>query len=251
MNYQEAKERLETPRKKDSKIIANNTILHTTEDGGIAVQLHATDVITFYPDGSVIYNTGGWNTVTTRERMNTFGSREVWVCQQKGIPHALLTGEEKGIPFRETFSLSTDHKSIISDMNGSAIKKHKNLLKKINQYTNRFVEKILKKEVPPPSSGDCLYCQFREVKMNVSLGESTKNKEHILSHLDEAYYVPSLFVRAIEKYPLSMISNTILSMLWNPEDDQYSQNFIDKMSDVFTQQARSSLKKYLKEQLGV
>jgi hypothetical protein len=38
----------------------------------IAVTLHRTDVVQLYPDGSVRLSTGGWNTVTTRTRINEY-----------------------------------------------------------------------------------------------------------------------------------------------------------------------------------
>lgn len=38
---------------------------------GIAVQLHNTDVVTFFKDGRIAVNTGGWFTKTTKERINS------------------------------------------------------------------------------------------------------------------------------------------------------------------------------------
>jgi hypothetical protein len=34
--------------------------------------VHTHDVLTFYPDGSVSINAGGWETVTTKERINSY-----------------------------------------------------------------------------------------------------------------------------------------------------------------------------------
>jgi len=48
-----------------------NTYLERRSDGGIALRLYDTDIITYYPDHFVL-NTGGWNTMTTRSRMNEF-----------------------------------------------------------------------------------------------------------------------------------------------------------------------------------
>lgn len=38
-------------------------------DPTIAVKFHRTDVVVLYPDGKIEYNTGGWTTRTTRERI--------------------------------------------------------------------------------------------------------------------------------------------------------------------------------------
>ena len=56
--------------------IANNTYLEHGTDGALtfyAVRLHRTCIVTFYSNGEVLLNTGGWNTVTTRQRMRDCG----------------------------------------------------------------------------------------------------------------------------------------------------------------------------------
>lgn len=54
-----------------SRNAGNNTeVVERGED--IAVRLHSTDVLTFHPDGSVTLNTGGYYTVTTKDRINRF-----------------------------------------------------------------------------------------------------------------------------------------------------------------------------------
>ncbi len=39
-------------------------------DGVLRVTYHATPVVTVYPNGRIVLDTGGWFTVTTRNRMN-------------------------------------------------------------------------------------------------------------------------------------------------------------------------------------
>lgn len=56
-----------------SRKVANNTYLErAVSGGGIAVRLHETDILTFWPNGNVRFYTGGWGTVTTKERMHRF-----------------------------------------------------------------------------------------------------------------------------------------------------------------------------------
>lgn len=65
--YERIAERLgNRPKRK----LANNTYLLRNEDGSIALRLHDTDIITYYPDGRTVVTTGGWPTMTTRERMS-------------------------------------------------------------------------------------------------------------------------------------------------------------------------------------
>jgi hypothetical protein len=67
--------------------LANNTYLRWG-DRHFAVRLHDTDVVTFHDDGTIELDTGGWDTVTTKQRMNAclrqyrvFQHAHVWyVC---------------------------------------------------------------------------------------------------------------------------------------------------------------------------
>ena len=64
---------------REERTIAHNTRLRDAtrnEDGchfgAIAVRLHATDVVTYTQPGWLILNSGGYRTVTTKERINAF-----------------------------------------------------------------------------------------------------------------------------------------------------------------------------------
>lgn len=51
--------------------VANNTYA-THEADGIHYRLHSTDVVILHPDGSATLNSGGWRTVTTKDRLNRY-----------------------------------------------------------------------------------------------------------------------------------------------------------------------------------
>ncbi len=72
--YTEAREAL---KGRASRTIANNTFL--ARDGeDIALYLHRTPVVTFKADGSIVLNTGGWHTVTTKDRLNRVARAHGW-----------------------------------------------------------------------------------------------------------------------------------------------------------------------------
>lgn len=50
--------------------LANNTYLEEAEDGAFAIRLHSTRIVTFYESGRIKLDTGGWRTVTTKDRIN-------------------------------------------------------------------------------------------------------------------------------------------------------------------------------------
>ena len=82
MNYETFAAKL-TGRNSQSRKLANNTTLLRVDPSTIAVKLHSTNVITFHADGRIVFDSGGWKTSTTKERMNSYGPARV--SQDKGM----------------------------------------------------------------------------------------------------------------------------------------------------------------------
>jgi hypothetical protein len=80
-------------RDKTSRKLCNNTWAEK-RDGDIAVRLHRTDVLTFTRRGTVTFNTGGWNTVTTKDRINTYAPNDFRVYSDRGDLY--LYGRDRG-----------------------------------------------------------------------------------------------------------------------------------------------------------
>ncbi len=57
---------------RERRTVANNTVLYRVSDDTIAVRLHYTNVVNLHADGTVTLDTGGWSTVTTKDRLNTY-----------------------------------------------------------------------------------------------------------------------------------------------------------------------------------
>lgn len=185
--YKELTEYLAAGRRPDRRRLANNTYCERREGGRLAIRLHQTDVLCFDQDGTITLNSGGWKTNTTKARLNEFSPAEVW--QDKGLWTVRLGDNSSpfidGLQFRDGKFLNAPQ------ANGE----EKNLRKRIRQYAEKCVESL---PLPMPGAGDCWYCQMREVKTGKPLGEATGNPDHLHSHLEEGYVVPSLVWRAIE-----------------------------------------------------
>ena len=61
--------------------LAPNTVL-TSKDGCFAVRFYRTDILTFHPDGRVVFRTGGFRTATTKERLNRYSPVGVWASRK-------------------------------------------------------------------------------------------------------------------------------------------------------------------------
>lgn len=56
---------------------------HLGRDKALAIVLHRTRILTFFPDGTIALDSGGWQTPTTRDRMNRCG---ISIGMGDGIP---------------------------------------------------------------------------------------------------------------------------------------------------------------------
>jgi hypothetical protein len=83
--------------------LANNTYAERRGEA-IAIRLHATDILTFNPDGSIVANTGGWKTLTTKDRFNQFLPVRIW--QKAG--RWFLGDNGKTVEFADGLTIQAD-----------------------------------------------------------------------------------------------------------------------------------------------
>lgn len=98
---------------RDEKTIANNTRLverPLTGDRAIAVRLHGTDVLTYVRSGFVVLHSGGYRTVTTKDRINAFLPKGYRVHQRDftWFVHVSFGGFGETIPFEDGMTLPDD-----------------------------------------------------------------------------------------------------------------------------------------------
>lgn len=232
MNYAQANEQLQG-RCCNSRKIDNHTYLER-RDNGIAIRLHNTDIITFKPNGDTVLNTGGWRTVTTKQRMCDNGFD---VSQVNGIWYMGDHIFKDGITIKSNSTITNaDPKTVVKEI-------HK-LDKSLKQYVNDYIEALFDGKVPASSSGDCWDCCMKS-KDGKTMGEISQS-DHIKSHIREKYYVPSLLVNAIKAFPISLVAKDALGSIW-----KYHNNPMDNWHDIAKSQLHTSLKRYMRRQLGI
>lgn len=177
-------------RNQDRRKLANNTYAERRDNGAIAIRLHATDVVTFHPDGTIVANSGGWKTHTTKERLNDYLPARIW--QKAGRWFVGSNGST--IEFADGLTFHPDGK-VTGGKPQSDADAEKALQKRIAKYCTDLHAAL---PLPMPSAGDCWYCQMREVETGKPLGECVKDCGHLEAHMDENYFVPSLVWRALE-----------------------------------------------------
>ena len=178
-----------------SKIIDNNTIEYTRPDGVKMIRFHGTDIMTFPKKGGVILNSGGWKTVTTKERMNSYNG-ECTIIQDKGMWYVSTSsnsyqGKDSRIPYFDGIKIK--NRTVINPKK-SAHRKEQVLLRQIKAYCTA-VKKL--DVLPMPNGGDCWYCSM-QTEDGKSWGDAAQSHDHLLEHLKEKYIMGSLIFNALK-----------------------------------------------------
>ncbi len=81
MNYTEAVKMVRGKRNADRRKVGNNTYAEILPDGSVGIMLHSTYVVKIHEDGTYTLNSGGWNTSTTKDRINQYSPVRVYQRQ--------------------------------------------------------------------------------------------------------------------------------------------------------------------------
>lgn len=90
---------------RERRKLAHNTWVEHICPDAVAIRYHQTRIITYLADGSIILNNGGWDTVTTRDRLNLFTPSGIHIWRLRGEPH--VTCDQGHIPFLNGMNVGT------------------------------------------------------------------------------------------------------------------------------------------------
>jgi hypothetical protein len=106
MNYETALNLIKTGRKgSNEKKLARNTYLIENHTGVFGVRLHNTIIANLFANGEVVLNSGGYQTKTTKDRINKYSG--FYVQQKKGV-WSVWQGQRFIGLFRDGMRLSHD-----------------------------------------------------------------------------------------------------------------------------------------------
>ena len=221
------------------------TVLEPRSDGAIAVRLVNTDVITYMPNGDIVLDSGGWQTVTTKARYNEYLPSPWAVYQEKRIWYVCHGGWDNGKTwaFSDGMTLHPDG-SVTGAASLDAIAEQKDLEKQIKSYARDFVTALFAGKVGKPSAGDCFYCVM-STSDGETLGDAMGDTEHLRSHMAENYFVPSLLYNAVEEGAVSHMAKWTIQALW---DGQHEPSRID---DLMSEQIRKAVERYMRRRFGI
>ncbi len=171
------------------KTVNNNTRVVSVEPQVLGLKLHDTIIVYYYRNGGIKLDSGGFRTLTTKERINSY--TPFYVYQENHIWYVKLV--DKTVIFQD--GIYIDPCGIVVGDGGEdedTEQKIKERKKLIREYVNGFVETL---PSPLPDKGDCWYCALINEE-GKPLGDVTNNVDHLWSHIEEEYYVPALLWNA-------------------------------------------------------
>jgi hypothetical protein len=230
-NYASLSERL-TGRNAVSRKLANNTKLVRIDPETIAVRLHETNVVKYHSDGRIVFDSGGYRTVTTKARMGEYSPAQV--SQSKGVWSICMDGKPA------TYADGIVWNGKAWDGEGEDPKELAKLVKRIKTFVDAYMLAFEAGDIAAPNNGDCWGCL-----MVSKDGKGIMGNEHLVSHMEENYFVPSLLARAIDRFPVSQMAKAYISDKWAGTNNG------GYFASIGREQLHKSLYRYMKEKLGM
>jgi len=217
------------------RLLQNNTVEYY-RDGKRIIRLHSTDILEFDGNKCRIF-TGGWQTVTTKDRINSYAPVRISQCRGVWSVHSGSYANDtlQTVPFYDGITI----------VNGKLPKAKPQITKqqtKLAESIRKFVARIDKlAELPKPDSGDCWYClMFDNVAAHIPpgnpAGAKSANPDHLREHIRQGYLHGSLIVNAVR---WAGYQDGMLSLIYT-RFDSYAKTTVKRC-----------LRRYLRAQLGL
>lgn len=231
-----------------ARIVAKNTFRYSTVDGREVTRLHLTDIVESLGNGHYRINSGGWKTVTTKDRINSalpgysvYSAKGIWYVGRGGNCYG--NGATDSISFYDGIVIPDAFDKL------PAIKraeKQGEAERKLKDRVKAFVNKTIptKGPIPKPSTGDCWFCSMMDAEKpatHAGIGHTihdtaSRNNDHLLSHIQEGYMTGSLIVNAYRNAGVSEAGIAITL------DDRYRRD---------NNEVRRRVIRYLNRRLGM
>lgn len=206
-----------------------STSVYRKPDGSVALCYHQTEVLIEDQDGWTV-NSGGWKTPTTKARLNDYLPLSIY--QRNGIWYW-----KDGTMFTDGDRVTFDGR-LIAQAKPESEKADKQLRKRILKYARLCSNAI---PLAHPSGGDCWYCCM-VTENKETLGDAFKATDHLESHMEEEYAVPSLVYHALKEAGNTQF--VIAGAFKQDQDTGYLQ-------DIAKERTKRAVAKYMYRRFGL
>lgn len=201
-SYSDAVRFIQAGKNMDRRTVQNNTTLERRGED-IAVRLHDTDIVIYHLDGTITLNTGGWHTNITKSRMEDYLPKTIL---DKGWYINSVRGRWYlgAVPLVDGLRIDPDGNPVniaLSDLTATVSAEdsaNRAMGKRIDGYvrglTGEVIKGLVTNAIERGTAGDCWLC---------AMGPAYEDTSHLLSHIEENYYMATLCVNAYvaKNYP--------------------------------------------------
>jgi hypothetical protein len=198
--------------------------------------------VTYHRDGRIVLNDGGWKTVTTKARFNEYLPYRWRVYSDKGAWY-LWNADEKH-PYADGITIHPD--GSVTGI-GPDPKLQAKLRKRIKKYAKAYIAAFYAGDVPAPSGGDCWGCCMTTAEGDAPMG----GMDHMLQHMDESYFVPSILHRAAKRFGCSQAVQHTLAVAWNPEAAERGFKLSDNFCGIVHDQLEKAVRRHCYAECGL
>jgi len=190
LTYQETERIL---AKRTTKKIARKTYLRR-QNGDAVIRFWDTDIITISPDNVYTLNSGGYRTLTTRGRLNSFSP--AIVIPDKGLWY-VCDGQTATLRIIFADGIQVNCNGVV--LGGEGSQELPKVLRKVNRLVSRYIAgyavDVMKNGLQEDTIRDCRYCLMKDI--NNPKDKEPMGYDHYLCHFEEKYYVPSILLKAV------------------------------------------------------
>ena len=188
LTYEEARKLL---AKRPTKKLARNTYLRE-EYGNMVVKFWDTDIVAIDPQDTYTLHTGGYLTVTTKDRLNSLTPARIHA--DKGLWYIY---EGRNWDNRKLFAEGVRIDTSGHVIDGAGEETLPAIMRKVDRLVSKYIADyaahVMRLGAPEEDTGGvCFYCQFGSPDTKEFGGFS-----HYLEHFHEKYFVPSILKKAI------------------------------------------------------
>lgn len=185
------------------RVVARNTWRYATADGVEHIRLHGTDIVDYLPKGKVRLDSGGWKTMTTKDRINSFSPFKVYSDRGVWKVYPERDSGLEPVPFFDGIVLPDAFKMPKAKAERLVTQQEK-LKARIKAVVAKAI--VAGKPVPRPEMGDCFICMAERSELGKRIEREgydycraprpDLNNDHIESHIREGYIHGSLIFNA-------------------------------------------------------
>ena len=237
-------------------------------NGDIEIRYYDHPVITMHKKGGMSFSACGWQTAGTKGKIEAVLPKGFYLYSFEGLWYITKgwSYSKDSAKYGYADGMTIYENGEIEDaLTPADLADKRRFARKAKRFIKRFLDKLVACEVEPPGLGDCLYCQVEAGSQKTQLGVLTKDgvrphtfaesADHVRSHIDEGYFVPSMLMNAVNEMggPQACYAPTrsVMYYLWQEKDKEKAKEYMKAFDFCVRRDFNKALRNYVFRRIGL